>query len=180
MCVDWGKWKEELYDKKKTFLPTYRWNEEINDLTYFGNSSCLRSPPYKYTYNHLLRRHKLHHFRKDQDHNSWHLKNIQIKFEHLKFAAFIWVLNVEWYEFFRPHNLYLYKMWTRRKMTNHTLWTVLALVARHTGTSIVTQFNSTSCTVLARLRITIVDIWETYKSNSNISSLPPQSECIDD
>ena len=86
---------------------------------------------------------------------------------------------VEWCEYFCPHNLYLYKMWTRRKMTNHTLGTVLALVASHTGTTIVIYFNSTSCTVLARFRITIVDIWKTYKSNSNISNLPPQSECID-
>ena len=40
---------------------------------------------------------------------------------------------------------------------NHTLGTVLALVASHTGTIIVIYFNSTSCTVFARIKITIVD-----------------------
>ena len=59
----------------KFFFFTHRWNGQINDRTYFGYSSCLRSPPYNYTYSHLLRRHKLHRFRKDQGYNHWYLTN---------------------------------------------------------------------------------------------------------
>ena len=43
-------------------------------------------------------------------------------------------------------------------MIYHTLGTVLALVASRTGTTIVIYFNSTSCTVFARFRFTVVDI----------------------
>ena len=39
-----------------------------------------------------------------------------------------------------------------------TLRTVLAIVASHTGTSIVIDFIGTSCTVFARIGITIIDI----------------------
>ena len=52
-----------------------QWNGGINNRTYFGNSSCLRSPPYKYTYSHLGRPHKLHRFRRDQGYNHWYLTN---------------------------------------------------------------------------------------------------------
>ena len=56
--------------QRKTFFSTYRWNGEINDrMTYFGNSYCHRIQPYKYTCSHLLRRHKLHRFGKDQGYN---------------------------------------------------------------------------------------------------------------
>ena len=61
--------------QRKTFFSTYRWNGEINDRTYFGNSSCHRIQPYKYTCSHLLRRHKLHRFGKDQGYNHWYLTN---------------------------------------------------------------------------------------------------------
>ena len=66
------------------------------------------------------------------------------------------------------------RMWSRREMTYHTSRTVLALVASRTGTTIVIYFNSTSCTVFARFRFTVVDIWKKCKSKSNISNLPPQ------
>ena len=45
-------------------------------------------------------------------------------------------------------------------MMNHTLGAVLALVTSHTGTSIVIYSISTTCTVFARIRVTVVDIWQ--------------------
>ena len=45
-------------------------------------------------------------------------------------------------------------------MMNHTLWAVLALVTSHTGTSIVIYSIGTTCTVFARIRVTVVDIWK--------------------
>ena len=74
-CVSSLRQLKGRFTIKKTFFFTYRWNGEISDRTYFGNSSCLRSPPYRYMYNHLLRRHKLHRFRKDQGCNHWYLTN---------------------------------------------------------------------------------------------------------
>ena len=69
------------------------------------------------------------------------------------------------------------RMWSRREMTYHTSRTVLALVASRTGTTIVIYFNSTSCTVFARFRFTVVDIWKKCKSKSNISNLPTKYGC---
>ena len=137
-------------------------NRRINDQAYFGNSSCHRRQPYKNTYRHLLRRHKLHRFRKDHCYNHWYLTNTNKCWMMWIFLAYL-----------------TYNLWTRRIMMNHTLRTVFALVASHTGTTIVIYFNSTSCSVFARFRITIVDIWKTYKSNSNISNLLPLSGCVD-
>ena len=48
-----------------------------------------------------------------------------------------------------------------RSVIELTLGTVLALVARHTGTCIIIYFVVTSCTVFARIRAAIIDIWQT-------------------
>ena len=45
-------------------------------------------------------------------------------------------------------------------MMSHTLGAVLALVTSHTGTSIVIYSIGTTCTVFARIRVTVVDIWK--------------------
>ena len=70
-------------------------------------------------------------------------------------------------------------IWYRSEMIYHTLGTVLALVASRTGTTIVIYFNSTSCTVFARFRFTVVDIWKKCISKTNISNLPSQYGCKD-
>ena len=57
-----------VFKKKDSFHHRYR---SLCDW----NSSCHRSPPYKYTYSHLRRQHKLHRFRKDQGYNHWYLTN---------------------------------------------------------------------------------------------------------
>ena len=44
-----------------------------------------------------------------------------------------------------------------------TLGTVLAKVACHTGTIIVIYFIRASCIVFARIRVTIIDIWQIKK-----------------
>ena len=51
-------------------------------------------------------------------------------------------------------------MWPRKKMTYHTLGTIYALVAIHTSTSIVIYSVGAICTVFARIRVTVVDIWK--------------------
>ena len=45
-----------------------------------------------------------------------------------------------------------------------TCGTVVALVTSHTGTSIVIYSVSTSCTVFARKRVTVIDIWKREKT----------------
>ena len=50
-------------------------NLKGNDESYFGNSSCFRSRPYRYKCSYLLQhRYKLHRFRKDQIDSRRYLK----------------------------------------------------------------------------------------------------------
>ena len=50
-------------------------NQKGNDVSYFGNSSCPRSQPYRYKYSYLLlHRYNLPRFRKDQNHSRRYLK----------------------------------------------------------------------------------------------------------
>ena len=53
------------------------------------------------------------------------------------------------------------------KMILFTYGTVGALVASHTGTSIVIYTVGTICTIFARIRVTFVDIWKREINGGN-------------
>ena len=63
-----------------------------------------------------------------------------------------------------------------RKMIQLTYGTVVALVASHTGTSIVIYSVITRCIVFARKRVTVVDIWKREINGRKICNF--YSNCV--
>ena len=83
-----GIWKREINGRRFaictrtvyisndiTFLSSNRWNRRENDLTYPWSSCSPRNQPYRYKYSYLLRRDKLHRFRKEKGDSHRYLKN---------------------------------------------------------------------------------------------------------
>ena len=73
VCLVKAKIKNQIQDNK-TFFSANMWNRKENDLTYRWNSCSPRSQSYRYKYSYLLRRDKLHRFRKEEGHSRRYLK----------------------------------------------------------------------------------------------------------
>ena len=73
VCLVKGKIRYSIHDNI-TFFSYNRWNRRENDLAYPWNSCSPRSQPYRYKYSYLLRRDKLHRFRKEEGHSRRYLR----------------------------------------------------------------------------------------------------------
>ena len=73
VCLVKAKIKYQIQDNK-TFFSANMWKRKENDLTYRWNSCSPHSQPYRYKYSYLLRRDKLHRFRKGEGHSRRYLR----------------------------------------------------------------------------------------------------------
>ena len=74
VCLVKGKIRYSIHDNI-TFFSYNRWNRRENDLAYPWSSCSPRNQPYRYKYSYLLRRDKLHRFRKEEGDSHRYLKN---------------------------------------------------------------------------------------------------------